>query len=73
MTQTQSRKKNLFQMNVDLMHGPISVSYTHLADLVGTAFQHPVKVLQRVDAAAHGEWDEYLAGHPGEDLSLIHI
>ena len=23
MTQTQSRKKNLFQMNVDLMHGPI--------------------------------------------------
>ena len=30
MTQTQSRKKNLFQMNVDLMHGPISVSYTHL-------------------------------------------
>ena len=31
------------------------------ADLVGTAFQHPVKIVQRVDAAADGQRNEDLA------------
>ena len=30
MTHAQPQKKSVFNMNVDLMHGPISVSYTHL-------------------------------------------
>ena len=38
------------------------------ADLIGTAFQHPVKILQRVDAAAYGQRDEDLTGHPGQDI-----
>ena len=41
MTQTQSRKKNLFQMNVDLMHGPIfrSLVLFMLPILVSNLFQ----------------------------------
>ncbi len=38
------------------------------ADLIGPALEHPVEVVQRVDAAAHGEGDEDLAGHPGKDV-----
>ena len=34
------------------------------ADLIGTAFQHPVKILQRVDAAADGQRDKNLACDP---------
>ena len=37
-------------------------------DLIGPALEHPVKIFQRVDAAAHGEGDEDFAGHPGQDL-----
>ena len=33
------------------------------ADLVGTAFQHTVEVVQRVDAAAHRQRDKDLAGN----------
>ena len=41
MTQTQSRKKNLFQMNVDLMHGPIfrSLVLFMLPILISNLFQ----------------------------------
>ena len=41
MTQTQSRKKNLFQMNVDLMHGPIfrSLVLFMLPILISNMFQ----------------------------------
>ena len=38
------------------------------ADLVGPALEHPVEILQRVDAAAHGQRDEDLARHLGEDI-----
>ena len=41
MTQTQSRKKNLFRMNVDLMHGPIfrSLVLFMLPILISNLFQ----------------------------------
>ena len=38
------------------------------ADLVGPAFQHPVEIVQGVDAAAHGEGDEDPAGRLPQDV-----
>ena len=37
------------------------------ADLVCAAFQHPVKIIQRADAAAYRQGDEDLAGDPTQD------
>ena len=37
-------------------------------DLVGTALQDPVKVLQGSDAAAHCQWNEDLGCHAAEDV-----
>ena len=38
------------------------------ADLVRTALEHPVKIFQRVDAAAHRERDKNFAGDAGQDI-----
>ena len=38
------------------------------ADLVRAALEHPVKIFQRVDAAAHRERDKNFAGDAGQDI-----
>ena len=38
------------------------------AYLVRAAFQHPVKILQRVDAAAHGQRDKNFSRYSGQDV-----
>ncbi len=38
------------------------------ADLVRAAFQHPVEIVYRIDAASHGEGDEDCGGHLRQDV-----
>ena len=38
------------------------------ADLIRPAFEHPVKIIQGVDAAAHGQRDEDGGSHLGENV-----
>ena len=38
------------------------------ADLVGTGAEQPIDVVDRADAAADGQWDEYLLGRAGHNV-----
>ena len=38
------------------------------ADLIRPAFEHPVKIVERIDAPAHSEGDKDGAGHLGQHI-----